>query len=156
MAATPETMSQLMDQAVETFGGAMKAGIQFQQDIAKWWTEAFDQVGMAQSWQKKGRNLINEAIPAAQQGADEALKLFDQNYRSSMDLMKKAFSAGRADSIPEAQAKCQEMLEASLAAVRTNTEALAQANVKVMKSWAEYMRRTVDATTQPEKPVPVK
>jgi hypothetical protein len=145
MPAAPEaTFTQLFDQAVETFGGAVKASIKLQEDVAKFWTDAFDRVGPAQDWQKRSRSIFTEALPTAQKSADEYLRLFDASCRSSIDLVKKVVEATKAETPSEAQNKAQAVVEDALANVRATAKALTEANIRALESFADFVRKTVD------------
>ena len=128
----------IFDDALQTFNDAVKSGVKVQEEIGKWWSEALDQCGPAEDWQKKSKTVLNEAIPTAQKNAEQWLKLVEQNYRKTMSLLKKAWETD-ADG-PAIRAKTQELWEASLNLVRDNTQALAHANMKMMEVWAGMLR----------------
>jgi len=145
MPATAEAkMTNLFDQAVQSFGDAVKAGVKIQEDIAKFWGDVLDQGGAMQEWQKRSRAMVNEAIPTAQRQAEEWLKLVEQNYKRSMDLLKKAFDSEQTTAAADIRAKTQELWEASLEVIRDNAQAMAQANVKMMEQWAEILRKNLN------------
>ncbi|MDB5291383.1 MAG: hypothetical protein JWL69_2624 [Phycisphaerales bacterium] len=141
--------SELFEQATDTFTGALKAGAKFQEDMTRWWTGA---VGPAadpfQDWQKRSQALWTKAVPAAQKNVDEYLRLFDQSYRTSIDLMKKAMEAGRSGSLSETQAKSRQILEESMEAFRDNAKAMAEANLRAVQAWADLLRNGVDHATR--------
>src|SRR5437762_2209635 len=112
-------VSGLFDQAFQTFGDALKSGVKIQEEVGKWWSEALDQAGPANEWQKKSRALVSEAIPAAQKNTEEWLKLVEQNYRRSMSLFKKAFESNGDPS--DVRAKTKQLWEESMELVRDNT-----------------------------------
>jgi hypothetical protein len=138
----------LFDQAAQTFGDAFKAGVKMQEDVAKWWTETLDQAGPVQEWQKKSRAIVNEAIPAAQKNAEEWVKVLEENYSRSMDLLKKAFSADGAKTPADVQARLTDLWESSLSVLKENAQAMAQANVKVMDLWSDVLRKNVSAAVK--------
>lgn len=145
MPATPEAkMQDLFDQALETFGGALRAGVKFQEDMTHWWNDAMGQFGSVQEWQKKSCAVLTDAIPTAQKSADEFMKVVDQNYRCGMDLLKRTLETGRCESTAEAQAKTQDIWEQAMGAMRSNAQAMAQANVRSMESWAEFFKKSFD------------
>lgn len=145
MPATAEAkMQDMFDQAMETFGGALRAGVKFQEDMTHWWNEAMGQFGSVQEWQKKSCAVLTEAIPTAQKSADEYMRVVDQNYRSSMDILRKTLETGKCESTAEAQAKTQHIWEQAMSAVRANAQAMAQANVKSMESWADFFKKSFD------------
>src|SRR5690349_17590212 len=84
MAATAtksDSVSGLFDQAVSTFGDALKAGVKIQEEVGKWWSDALEQAGPVTEWQKKSRAIFGDAIPTAQKNTEEWLKLVEQNYK---------------------------------------------------------------------------
>jgi hypothetical protein len=144
MAAKAEAVvGNMFDEAMTTFNDAVKAGVKVQEEIGKWWSDALDQAGPADQWQKKSKAILSEAIPAAQKNAEEWLKLVEQNYKRSLALLKKAWSAD-ADA-NTMRAKTQELWESSLEMVRDNTQAITQANMKMMEVWAGVLKNGVAA-----------
>jgi vacuolar-type H+-ATPase subunit H len=145
-------MKELFEQAVDTWGGAMKASMKFQDDVAKWWTQALGQIGSVQDLQSRSCAMIADAIPTAQRNAEEAMRIMDQNYRSALELLKKAMDSGRAESIGQAQQRAQEVLQASLSTLRDNAQAMAQANMRAMQSWADFMRKNANGSSAASAP----
>jgi hypothetical protein len=141
--ATDPRVCNLFDQAVQTFGDTLKAGVRIQEEVGRLWTDAFEQTTPLQDWQKKSRAVFTEAIPTAQKNAEEWLKLVEDNYRRSLGLLKKAFDTN-ADS-SDLRGKTQKLWEESLELVRDNAQAMAEANKKVMELWAGFLRKNVDA-----------
>jgi len=137
-------MTSLFDQAVQTCGDAIKASVKIQEDVARWWGDVLDQGGAMQAWQKRSRAIMSEAIPAAQKNAEEWLRLMEQNYRRGMDLLKKALEPEQAGSATDVRARTQELWEAAMEAVRDSTQAMAQANMKMMEQWAEILRKNMN------------
>jgi hypothetical protein len=129
----------VFNEAAETFNEAVNAGVKVQEEIGKWWSDAFEQAGAAEQWQKKSRAILDEAIPAAQKNAQEWLKLVDQNYKRSLGLFKKAWEVQPADPA-DMRAKSQELWEESLELVRDNANAVAQANIKLMEVWGRVLQ----------------
>ena len=137
---TAAAASDVFDEAVETFNGAVKAGAKVQEEIGKWWSDALDKAGSGEDWQKRSKAVFAEAIPAAQKNAEEWLKLVEQNYKRSVGLFKKAWDIQPSRDPAELRAKSQELFEASLELVRDNAQAVAQANVKLMEIWGRVLR----------------
>jgi hypothetical protein len=133
-------MTNLFDQAVQTFGDALKAGVKMQEEITRWWSDVMEQ-GPAQEWQKRSRAIVSETIPAAQKNAEEWMRVFEQNYRRSMDLFKKAMDTDQPTGVAELQSKTQELWEASMEVIKDNAQAAAQANVKMMETFAEILKK---------------
>jgi BMFP domain-containing protein YqiC len=142
---TEAKLTGLFDQAVQTFGDAMKAGVKFQEEMSKLFTEMLDQAGPMQEWQRQSRALMGDAVPAAQKSVEQWMKLAQQNYLRSLDLFKRAFeteqpSTGQA-ATEAMQNRTQDLWEASMEMVRGNAQAVAQANAKMMETWVELLRK---------------
>jgi hypothetical protein len=138
----------LFDQAMENFSEAFKAGVKMQEDIANWWSETLDQAGPAQEWQRRSRAILSDAMPAAQKNAEEWLKVVEENNFRSMELLKKAFSGDSVSTPGEFQEKLKDFWEESLEVLKENTQAMAQANAKVMDLWAEVLRKNMTAAVK--------
>jgi hypothetical protein len=133
--------SEIFEQAIENFTGALQAGAKFQQDVGNWFTGALaPATGSAQDWQRRTQAIWAQALPTAQRNADEYLRMFDSSYHTSIDLMKKALNVGRVNSPMEAQAKAQRLLDESMEVIRNNAKAMAEANVRVFEAWADVVR----------------
>ena len=146
MAATAtksDGVTGLFDQAVSTFGDALKAGVKIQEEVGKWWSDALEQAGPVTEWQKKSRALFGDAIPTAQKNTEEWLKLVEQNYKRSMSLLKKAFDTKGDPS--ELRAKTQQLWEESMELIRDNAQAMADANKKVLELWAGMLKKNYEA-----------
>jgi vacuolar-type H+-ATPase catalytic subunit A/Vma1 len=133
----------LFDQAIQTFGDALKAGVKVHEELGKFWTEAIDQSAPVNEWQKRARTVVHDAIPAAQRNAEEWIKLVEANYRRSMNLLKKAFDSEQDTS--DLRIKTQKLWEESLDLIRDNAQAMAQANVKMMEMWAGVTKKNAEA-----------
>lgn len=141
--ATQKIVTDLFDQAVETFNGALKTGLKVQEEATKWWLDAVGDAGSVQKVQQKVQEMVVDAIPAAQQNAEEYLKTLDRSCRSSLDLLKKAYEPGQCESVADCQAKTRELWEASLGALRTHAQAMVQLNGRIMESCNGLVRKTL-------------
>ena len=142
---TEAKLTGLFDQAVQTFGDAMKAGVKFQEEMSKLWTEMIDQSGQLQEWQKQSRTMMGDALPAAQKNVEQWMKLTQQNYQRSVELFRKAFEPeqtnGGQATVEAVQNRTQDIWEASMEMVRGNAQAVAQANAKMMETWVGMLRK---------------
>jgi hypothetical protein len=94
--------------------------------------------------------LASEVIPTAQKNAEEIVKLIEQNYKRSVDLLRKAFDSNGAANAGDLQAKAQGLWEASVELVKDNAQAMAQTNIKVLELWADVLRQTSPAKAAPK------
>lgn len=138
------TFTGLFDQAVHTFGDAIKAGVKLQEDVTRWWGDALEKAGPVADFQKRSLLTVREAIPVAQKNAEEWLKVFENNYRKSMDLLKRAFEARDTDTAADYQARLQEIWEGSLAMIREGAQTAAQTHVKMLELFADLLKKNLN------------
>jgi hypothetical protein len=150
MPATAEAkFTNLFDQAVQSFGDALKTSVKIQEDAAKWWSDVLDQGSAVQEFQKRSCAIVNESLPVAQKSAEDYFKVIEQNYRRGMDLLKKATNTENVGAAADMRAKSQELWETSMEAVRDSAQAMAQANVKLMEQWADVLRKNLNGEIAP-------
>jgi hypothetical protein len=135
---------QVLDTAVTAFGDAMKAGVKAQEEMSRWWSDAYSSANPLGDWQKRTRQLFDEAVPTAQKHTQEFLKLVEQNYRRSVELLKKAVDTNHNGAVDGLQEKLRGLWEESISVVKENTEAMAQANVKLLEAWTELLRKNFE------------
>jgi hypothetical protein len=131
----------LFGQAVETFEAAIKTGVKMQEECTRWFTETLSELGSPQDWQSKSQTIVTESLQMAQKNIDEAVRMMNQNAKTAMELVQRAFETRQGGSGAEAQAKTQEIWETALGALRTNTEAIVQANSRMLETWTELAKK---------------
>jgi hypothetical protein len=141
-AASQKVVSELFDQAVETFNGALKTGLKVQEEATRWWLDVLGDAGSLQKVQHKLQEIVEDALPAAQKNAEECLKVLDRGSRTSMELLKKAFETGQSQSASEIQAKVRDLWEASLTALRSNAQAVVQLNARALEACSDLVGKT--------------
>lgn len=139
---TQPNVGHLFDQAFQAFNDTLKAGVKIQEDVGRWWTDAFEQALPKNEWQKKTGGLFGEAIPAAQRSAEECLKLLEANYRRSTVLLKKAFEVEPAETA-DLRARTEQLWRESFELVKENAEAVVQANLKLIELWSGVVKKNV-------------
>lgn len=150
MSTTTERANELFSQAIETFETAIKTGVRMQEEYTRWFTDMLGDLGSPQEWQTKSQAIINESIQMAQRNVDEAIRMMNQNTKTAMELTQRAFEARQVGSASDAQAKTREIWETALGALRTNTEAVVQANSRMLESWTELAKRLRNTVTGKE------
>jgi hypothetical protein len=137
---TESPYTSLFDQAFQTYGETLKAAVKGQEQVANYWTDVLSKAGANSDFQKKSRAFFNDAIPAAQKNAEEWVRMLEQNYRRSIDLLKKACEPANAAVAGDFQAKLQGLWEQSVELIKENTQAMTQAHLKVLELWADVLR----------------
>ena len=113
-----------------------------QEESARRVTEMLRDFGSPLEWQRKGQSVFNETIVMMQKNAEEAMRVMNQNAKTAMNLMQKTFESqplgngGENAKMP----KTDDLWEAALGALRTNTQVVLQANTRMMESWAQLAK----------------
>lgn len=142
-AATTD-VTQIFDSAVSAFGDTMKASVKAQEEMLKFWSGALQNNGALGEWQKRSKAIVDRTTPAVQKSAEEWIKLVEQNYKRSVDLLKKAIETEGHGSVSEIPAKTQKAWQSILELVRDNAQATAQANVRLVELWADILKKNLE------------
>ncbi len=134
-------VSDLFNQAVSTYVAALETGSKAQEEVADWWSKTLKEAGTVEDLQKRMQAFATGSMPLAQKNAEECIEVMQKNMQASLDLLKQAFESGQAESVAEVQSKTRDLWEASLKAMRENTEAVVKANARAMEGWAELMNQ---------------
>lgn len=144
MATRESDVMQVLDSALGAFGDALKAGVKAQEEMTKWWTGAAENVNPLADWQKRSRRIFDEGVPAAQKQLEDWMKVVEQNYRRSIDLLKKAVESDQNGMLDGFRDRLRTLWEESVGVVRENAEAMAQANIRLMEAWNELVRKNLE------------
>ena len=139
-------MSELFNQAIETFDSALKTGVRIQEEATRWWTDMLRETDSLQELQHRAQSMTMEALPSTQKNADQYMQLLDKSYHASLELMNRAFQATQSGSLTDTQHRLQEFWESTFAAMRTNAQAMVQLNSRTMETWSEMARRETSET----------
>jgi len=143
---TESDVTQILDTAANAFSDAMKAGVKAQEEISRLWSDAVCCGNPLGDFQKRSRLMFDEAVPTAQRQTVELLKLVEQNYRRSVELLKKAVNSEQnGGAIESMQEKLHELWEEAVSVVKQNTEAMSQANVKLLEAWTDLLRKNFES-----------
>jgi len=134
----------LFDQAASSFGEALKTGVKFQEDFAKYWSDVMDKTGPLAEVQKRSLSTMKEVVPVAQKNVEDLFRVVDENYRRGLELMKKSLEAKPTDSMTDVQARAQKLWEGSIELLKDSTQGLTHANIMALENFAEMMRKSVD------------
>lgn len=145
MSTLQNDVSKLFEEAVKSFDTAVKTGVQIQQDLTRVWTDALAKVDPMRGSDARTQAFMDQAIPTAQKSVEECLKLIDKATQSSLELMRKAISGGAIQSVPELKTRTQEVWEMSLNALKTNAQAMADANSRMLEAWMQLGSQTAKA-----------
>jgi hypothetical protein len=97
--------------------------------------------GPSQQWRQQAGTICSEAIRTAERNMEETLRVVKETDRRNLNVLQKAIEAGHATGADESQAKAREVWQATLHAIEANTQAVVQANTRVLESWAELGKK---------------
>lgn len=141
---TQVDVTQILDGAVSAFSDAMKAGVKAQEEMVNYWTHALDGGNPLGEWTRRSRQMFEEAVPAAQKQSQEFIKLVEQNYRRSVELLKKACDGQEGGVGEGVREKLRQLWEESVTIVKENAQTMAQANVKLMEVWTDLLKNNFE------------
>ena len=141
---TESDVMQVLDTTVNAFGDAMKAGVKAQEEMSKCWFDMLSSGNLLGDWQKRSRQMFDDAVPAAQRQTQELLKLVEQNYRRSVDLLKKALNTDHNGTVDGLQERIRALWEESASMVKENTESMAKLNVETLEAWTGLLRKNFE------------
>jgi sialic acid synthase SpsE len=133
-------VNQMFEQAAKLFENALQAGIRIQQESTKSLTEMMSKAGSPQEWQKKAQTAMEQAFTTAQTNADEAIGVMNENAKSSLELLQKAFDSRQPESASDVQARAREAWETAIGSLRRNAEVMVQSSNRVVESWKEIAK----------------
>ncbi len=142
-----KTAAEIADQIMKNYEQAVQTGLKIQEEAVKCCNRVFNQAALSQDWQKRWSSFAdttNGILPEAQKRAEEVWELVEKNTRTGADLMKKAVEAAQTPGVADSQGKWLEFWTASMGALQTNTEAVAQIQSRAMDSWVGMVRQNVE------------
>lgn len=139
--------AEIANQIMKNYEQAVQTSLKIQEEAVKCCNRVFNQAALSQEWQKRLTSFAdttNGFLPEAQKRAEEVLDLVEKGTRTGADLMAKAVEAVQAPAMADSQTKWLEFWTASMSAVQTNTEAMAQIQNRAMDSWVGLVRQNVE------------
>ena len=143
-AASPsETINEIFHQAMGSYEKALKSGIRLHEESVNLWKDLLSKLGSPEAFQAKLESISADVFPNARKRMEEFIETFNRTSNQSMDLFNKTLSVYQATSVADVQPKVQDLIESSLATLRTNVQTVLDTNAKIMTSWVELVDRCV-------------
>jgi len=133
--------SDLFDQALKNYEQTLRTGLRLQEEAGQWWMNLLNHATTAQDWQKKVSGLTNELNGPLQKRMEECLGLLEENHRTNVELMKKAFEAAQTGAPAESQAKWKAFWDTSVKSLQNNVQAMTQINSKMLDAWVAFVKK---------------
>jgi len=77
-------VTEVFEQAAQSYFEAVRAGVKIQEDIAKKWSDAFKQISEPGEWPSRAQEGVRDSIEEGQKAAEEALKCVTAAYACLM------------------------------------------------------------------------
>ena len=132
-----EAVNEAYGEAAKMFQSALEVGVRIQEQSTKAFNEMFQGLGSPQNWQQQTQDAMEKTVEMAKTNYDEAIQLMNENTRTGMQLLEKAFSVRESDLADMGQARTRELWETAIGSLRRNTEVLVQANGRLLDSWRQ-------------------
>jgi len=146
--AEEKTMSEMADKTMKNYETTLRTGLKLQEEAIKAWSNLYNQGTAAQEYQKIFANynkLANSVLPIAQRRMESVIELVEKNTRTGTELVRKAVEAAQSPISGNGQNKWTELWTASMAAFRSNAEAVAEINAKTIDSWIDLVKKSAEA-----------
>jgi hypothetical protein len=137
-----DSAQDLMKDAIKLYEEALKNGIQLQEESLQLWKNMLAQVGTPDELKAKIDQMTGGVFPETRKKMEEILKVFQDNTSQSMELFNKAMGIYQATSWQDGQVRVQDLMESSLAAMRSNVHTILDTNTKMMSSWTDLVEKT--------------
>ena len=138
---TSETINEFFQEAMRSYEKALKAGIQLQEESVNLWKDLLSKLGSPEEFQAKLRSMTAESFPKARERMEEFAETFNRTSKQTIDLLEKTLGVHQATSVTDAQRRVQDLIESSLAALRTNAHSALNTNAKIIADWKELVER---------------
>lgn len=140
-ATTSERSEDMFGQAIRAWESAVEAGVKMQEEYAKGLRQMCCESGSLDEWYNKSQSAVSQGIIKTKEGVDEAIRLINQHAESSLRLIQKALDSQASEPTPDARAKFVEWWQDALETARNNTQAVLQANSRVLATWSELAKQ---------------
>ena len=141
-----DSAQDILKDAIKLYEEALKNGIQLQEESLQLWKNMLAQVGTPDELQQKIEQMTGGVIPESRKKMEEILKVFQDNTSQSMELFNKAMGVYQSTSWQDGQIRVQDLMESSMAAMRTNVHTILDTNTKMMASWTDLVEKTAAKT----------
>jgi hypothetical protein len=146
--ATQPNMSEMFQSALEQFESALKNGVKIQEESIKFLTSWAKDPPMMQDWTQRTQSAVTEMMSAAPQRWEETMRMMNEQAKSAMDLLHKAFEVNQSTNLPEAQGRLGELWEMTLGVMRNNIHSLLKTQSQAMRRWEEMVGCTGNGSSE--------
>jgi len=133
--------NDVFGQAIRAWESAVEAGVKMQEEYAKGLRQMYSEAGSLGDWYSKSQSAVSQTILKTKENVDEAIRLVNQHAESSLRLIQKALESRQSEPTPDARAKFAEWWQDALETARNNSQAILQANSRILTTWSELAKQ---------------
>ncbi len=137
---TKDFVTDMFNQATESFNRTMSTGLEFQQQAGKFWGDvfekSFDQV------RTHTEKVSKDFVPGAKKNVEQFHKMFDGQAQKSLDMLRKTFESGECCNVQDLSDQTVKMWQTSFDTVRSQVDAMAKMNVEMFESFSDMANKT--------------
>ena len=130
-----DSVNEMFGQAAQFFQDAIQAGIKLQEQGTKSMTQLMSGLSSPQQWQESAQSTMTQLMKTTEKNMSEAIELMNQNTKSTMELLEKAFKAREAMGQGDGLVRIKEMWETAFGSFLRNSEVMLQANNRLLETW---------------------
>lgn len=135
---TKDILSDMFQQACDSFNKTMKTGAKFQQDVARFWTDAAGK--NVEEMRDQFENVAQEAFPFNKKNLERFQRLFDEQTQQTLEMLRQTFDSGRPTDIQEMFQRTSELWRTSFDTIRASADAMAKTSTEMFEGCSEFAR----------------
>lgn len=136
---TTQLMTTMFQQATENFNETMRAGLKYQEETARFWTEATGK-GL-QQFQKQAEKVTDEIFPTANKNLKHFHQQFDAQAEKGLEMLQRTLESGEPRVARETIDQTMGMWRKSFDAMRSSVDMMSKANTDMFHNWSEMANK---------------
>jgi len=144
--ASQETINEVFHESMRGYEKVLKTGVELQEQSIRLWSDLLAKLGSPEQFQSKVAELNADFLPAFRKQLEEVLGASNLVSNQSVALLRKSTGLLEATSIPDAQRRLQDYLEALMGATRVNVHLALNTTARLMNFWNESAMQSASST----------
>ncbi len=134
-----DLLTETMRAATENFTKTLQAGIRFQEQNARFWSDLLGR--SSEDFRTHWDRLTREAAPFQQKNVEAFHQLFEEQSQRTLDLLRKSVELGQNQAAGQLYEQLAALWRTSFDTLRESADAIARTNARMFESWSELMRK---------------
>ena len=135
--ASSQTINEVLNESMRGYEKVLKTGVELQEQSIRLWSDLLARIGSPEQFQSKIAELNADFLPAFRKQLEEVLGASNLVSNQSVALLRKSTGLLEATSLPDAQRRIQDYLEALMGATRVNVHLALNTTARMMNFWNE-------------------